>query len=325
MRHRSLIVLILVLGVTIPGLGLAQTSSPPVTTWGAPDLQGVWDFRSLTPMQRPEALGTQETFSAEEAATFSEEFLLRESRDLADAESEAQETGRVVPYNDFWFDWGSTVTTDRTSLIVDPPDGRIPSLTPEAKQRQAARREARRGVGTDEISPGGWLDELSAPVRCIIGFNQGPPMTPSAYNNNMQLFQTEDHVVILNEMIHDARVVPIDDRPNIPEGIRQWTGSSRGHWEGNTLVVETNNRRDLSFRGATQDLRLTERFTRADDNTLVYEVTLEDPSTWIAPWTFMVPMSKSPGEVYEYACHEGNYYMENMLRGKLTEGQDSSR
>jgi hypothetical protein len=274
-------------------------------------------------MQRPEELG--EKFSAEEAATFSEEFLRRESRDLADAEAEARETGRVVPYNDFWFDWGSTVTTDRTSLILDPPDGRIPPLTPEAEERQAARQEARRGVGTDEISPGGWLDELSAPARCIMGFNQGPPMTPSAYNNNMQLFQTEDHVVILNEMIHDARVVPLDDRPHLSEDIRQWTGSSRGHWEGNTLVVETANRRDLSFRGATQDLRLTERFTRADDNTLVYEVTLEDPGTWTAPWTFMVPMTKNQGEIYEYACHEGNYYMENMLRGKLTEEQDSSR
>ena len=317
----------MVTAIGLPVSALAQTSSAPMTPWGAPDLQGVWDFRSLTPMQRPTDLAGKEVFSEEEAAVFSEEVIRRESRDLADAETEARETGRVVPYNDFWFDWGTTVTTDRTSLIVDPPDGRVPVLTPSAKRRLASRREARRGIGTDEVSPGDWLDELSAPAaRCILGFNQGPPMTPSAYNNNnMQLFQTEDYVVILDEMIHDARVVPLDGRPHIPQTIRQWTGSSRGHWEGSTLVVETTTRRDQSFRGATGHLNLTERFTRADDNTLVYEVTLEDPTTWAAPWTFMVPMAKNPGEVYEYACHEGNYYMANMLRGKRAEEEAASK
>ena len=279
----------------------------------------MWDFRSLTPMERPNDLADKALFTAEEAATFSADVIRRESRDLADAETEAQETGRVVPYNDFWFDWGTTVTTDRTSLIVDPPSGRVPAFTPAAERRRAARREARRGVGTDEISPGGWIDELSPPVRCILGFNQGPPMTPSAYNNNMQLFQTSDHVVILNEMIHDARIVPLDGRPHLPQHVRQWTGSSRGRWDGDTLVVETTNRRDTSFRGATGALHLTERFTRADANTLVYEVTLDDAATWTQPWTFMVPMAKNSGEVYEYACHEGNYYMGNMLRGTRTD------
>ena len=302
----------------------AQAPDVPRTAWGAPDLQGVWDFRSLTPMERPAELAGKETFTSEEAATFSEEVLRRESRDLADAEAEARETGRVVPYNDFWFDWGATVTTDRTSLIVDPPDGRIPALTPAAAQRRAARRAARRGVGTDEVSPGGWIDELSAPVRCILGFNQGPPMTPSAYNNNMQVFQTPDHVAILNEMIHDARIVPLDGRPQLPAPLRQWTGSSRGRWEGDTLVVETVNRRDESFRGATRRLRLTERFTRADADTLVYEATLDDPTTWTTPWTFMVPMASGSGEVYEYACHEGNYYMANMLRGKRAEEEEAT-
>ena len=307
----------------VPGAVRAQEL--PRTAWGAPDLQGVWDFRSLTPMERPAEFVDKEVFTAEEAATFSESVIQRESRDQADADAVARETGRVVPYNDFWFDWGATVTTDRTSLIVDPPAGQIPALTPAAEQRQAARREARRGVGTDEISPGGWIDELSAPARCILGFNQGPPMTPSAYNNNMQLFQTEDHVVILNEMIHDARIVPLDGRPSLSSNIRQWTGSSRGRWEGDTLVVETTNRRDSSFRGATRDLRLTERFTRAGEQTLVYEVTLEDDATWTQPWTFLVPMTKNSGEVYEYACHEGNYYMGNMLRGKRAEEQAAAR
>ena len=322
MRGLAGAVLVAVVAVAIPAA--AQTSEAPRTAWGAPDLQGVWDFRSLTPMERPTGLADKETFTSEEAASFSEEVIRDQSRDLADADAQAA-TGRVVPYNDFWFDWGSTVTTDRTSLIVDPPAGRIPDLTPAAERRRAARQAARAGVGRDEVSPGGWIDELSAPVRCILGFNQGPPMTPSAYNNNMQLFQTEDHVVILNEMIHDARVVPIDGRPRLPADIRQWTGSSRGHWEGDTLVVETRNRRDASFRGATRDLRLTERFTRAGADTLVYEVTLDDPRTWTRPWTFMVPMVSSSGEVYEYACHEGNYYMANMLHGKRAEEQAAAR
>ncbi len=308
-------------GVACVWVPAAAQTPAPVTPWGTPDLQGVWDFRSLTPMERPEDLADQERFTAEEAATFSEAVIRRESRDLADAEAEARQTGRVVPYNDLWFDWGNTVTTQRTSLIVDPPNGRIPPLTGSAEQRSAARREARRGVGTDEVSPGGWIDELNPPVRCILGFNQGPPMTPSAYNNNMQLFQTPDHVVILNEMIHDARIVPLDGRSQLPPHLRQWVGSSRGRWDGDTLVVETTNRRDPSFRGATGELHLTERFTRTDDTTLVYEVTLHDPATWGQPWTFMVPMTRNSDEVYEYACHEGNYYMENMLRGQFRENQ----
>ena len=312
-RH-ALAILVMLAAVAAAVPAAAQTAEVPRTGWGAPDLQGVWDFRSLTPMERPADLADQETFTEEEAASFSEEVIRDQSRDLSDADAEAA-TGRVVPYNDFWFDWGSTVTTDRTSLIVDPPDGRMPALTAAAEQRRAARAAAQEGVGRDEIPPGGWIDDLSAPVRCILGFNQGPPMTPSAYNNNMQLFQTEDHVVILNEMIHDARIVPIDGRPGLSSDIRQWTGSSRGYWDGDTLVVETANRRDSSFRGATRDLQLTERFTRADANTLVYEVTLDDPRTWTRPWTFMVPMVRNEGEVYEYACHEGNYYMANMLHG----------
>ena len=312
-RH-ALAFLVMLAAVAAAVPAAAQTAEAPRTAWGAPDLQGVWDFRSLTPMERPADLADQETFTEEEAASFSEEVIRDQSRDLSDADAEAA-TGRVVPYNDFWFDWGSTVTTDRTSLIVDPPDGRMPGLTQAAERRRAARAAAQAGVGRDEIPPGGWIDDLSAPVRCILGFNQGPPMTPSAYNNNMQLFQTEEHVVILNEMIHDARIVPIDGRPDLAPDIRQWTGSSRGYWDGDTLVVETANRRDASFRGATRDLHLTERFTRANADTLVYEVTLDDPRTWTRPWTFMVPMVRNEGEVYEYACHEGNYYMANMLHG----------
>ena len=298
----------------------AQTLAPPVTPWGAPALQGVWDFRSLTPMERPRELGEKEVFTAEEAATFAQEVINRETRDIDELLLHLEVAkGRVVPYNDFWFDWGTAVTTDRTSLIVDPPDGRPPRLTPEARWLRAAGAEARRGVGTDEPPPGGWVLDLGASVRCVVGFNAGPPMTPSAYNNNVQVFQTPDYVVILNEMIHHVRIVSLDDRPQLPQEIRQWMGSSRGRWEGNTLVVETTNRRDEAFRGASRDLHVVERFTRADASTLVYEVTLEDPTTWTEPWTFVVHMTQLQGHIYEFACHEGNYYMENMLRAHAME------
>ena len=327
MRCRSFAMVVAVAAagaLLVPAAAGAQTAETPRTAWGAPDLQGVWDFRSLTPMERPAELADQEVFTSEQAASFSEEILLERSRDQEDAEAAAA-AGRVVAYNDFWFDWGSSVTTDRTSLIVEPRDGRIPALTAAAERRVAAREAARAGVGRDEVAPGGWIDELSPSVRCITGFNQGPPMTPSAYNNNMQLFQTEDHVVILNEMVHDARIVPLDGRPQLATDLRQWIGSSRGHWDGDTLVVETVNRRDESFRGATRHLRLTERFTRADADTLVYEATLDDPTTWTRPWTFVVPMVRNAGEVYEYACHEGNYYMANMLRAQRAEEQAAAK
>ena len=298
----------------------AQTAASPVTPWGAPALQGVWDFRSLTPMERPSDLGEKEVFTAEEAATFAQEVINRETRDIDESRLHLEVAkGRVVPYNDFWFDWGTAVTTDRTSLIVDPPDGRTPPLTPEARRLRAARAEARRGVGTDEPPLGGWVLDLGASVRCVVGFNAGPPMTPSAYNNNVQVFQTPDYVVILNEMIHHVRIVPLDERPRLPQEIRQWMGSSRGHWDGDTLVVETTNRRDEAFRGASRDLHVVERFTRADASTLVYEVTLEDPTTWTEPWTFVVHMTQLQGHIYEFACHEGNYYMENMLRAHAME------
>ncbi len=280
-----------------------------VTAWGAPDLQGIWDFRSLTPMERPGTLGEKEVFSGEEAETFAQEAIRRASRD-------SDTSGRVVPYNDFWFDEGTKVTTTRTSLIVDPLNGRMPPVTPEAEKRRAARREARKGVGADEPTPGGWVETLSSAVRCIAGFNSGPPMRPSAYNNNMQVFQTRDHVVILNEMVHDARVIPLDARPHLPQGMRQWMGDSRGRWEGQTLVVETTNfRPDRTPFDASPTSRLVERLTRVDADTLQYDVTVDDPTTWTKPWTFRVPMARTRDYMYEYACHEGNYGLYNILSG----------
>jgi hypothetical protein len=293
----------------------AQKPTLPSTPWGHPDLQGVWDFRSLTPMERPTNLAQKDTFaSTEEAERFAQDTIKRRSRD-------SDTSNRVVPYNDFWFDEGTKVTGSRTSLIVDPADGRMPPLTPEAEKRRAAQREARRGVGADEPPPGGWVQDLGTNVRCIVGFNAGPPMNPSAYNNNMQLFQTRDYVAIFNEMVHEARIVPLDGRPALPAHVRQWMGSSRGRWEGQTLVVETTNfRSDRTPFQATANARVTERFTLSDAKTLQYEVTINDPATWTKPWTFRVPMAKSSEQIYEYACHEGNYGLYNILAGVSLSG-----
>ena len=314
----------------LPGIALAQSggsaTSVPRTSWGDPDLQGVWDFRSLTPMERPSELSGQEVFTAEEAAEFSADTIRRRSRDSETSERAARAAqGDIVPYNDFWFDEGTTVTTDRTSLIVDPPDGRIPPLTPEAERARAAQQEARRGVGRDEPPPGGWVEDLGDGVRCTRGFNAGPPMRPSAYNNNVQLFQTSDYVVIFNEMIHDARIVALGGQAQPSPRIRQWAGSSRGRWDGDTLVVETTNLRSGALRGSTPTMNVIERFTRSGVNTLEYEVTVEDAATWTKPWTFMVPMVRNDGEVYEYACHEGNYGLYNILAAAAAAADSGSR
>ena len=320
LRVLTCVVAVLAIGWLAPGLAGAQGAAEetPRLPWGAPDLQGVWDFRSLTPMQRPEELADREVFTAEQAADFAEETIRRRSRDNDTSD-------RVVPYNDFWFDEGTSVTTDRTSLIVDPPDGRIPALTDEAQARQAALAEARSEVSAHEPTPGGFVEDLGPgglQVRCILGFNSGPPMAPSAYNNNVQVFQTEDTVVLFAEMNHNARVVPLDGRDRLDDGIRLWTGDARGHWEGDTLVVTTTNfLRETNFqRGATtRNLTLTERFTRVDADTLRYDVTVDDPTVWTQPWTYSVPMRNNPEPVYEYACHEGNYGLENILAGAVAE------
>ena len=298
----------------VPVSVVAQTAAP-LTSWGKPDLQGVWDFRSLTPMERPRELGETEVFTAEEAAAFSEETIRRRSRDSATSDRAARAAqGNIIPYNDFWFDEGTSVTTERTSLIVDPSDGRMPAVTPAGQRRADARRAYREAHPADS-----WVN-FSAGVRCILGFNAGPPVTPSAYNNNMQLFQTLDHVVIVTEMVHTARVVPLDGRPHLSPDIRQWSGDSRGYWEGETLVIETSNFAEKRrWRGTTESANLVERLTRLDVDTLVYEFTVTDPRIWTRPWTASVTMALNPEPMYEYACHEGNYSLEGMLAGARAE------
>jgi hypothetical protein len=298
----------------VPPKTTTKSGPPPRTPWGKPDLQGTWDFRTVTPLERPAELAGKEVLTAAEAAEFEKGALVRADRDRN------VPAGNVGDYNQFWYDRGTEVAgTRRTSLIIDPPDGRIPALTPEAQKKKAAEAEARRGVDLDTPTPGGWLHDLGPGglrVRCILGFNSGPPMTPSAYNNNVQLFQTPDYVVILNEMIHDARIVPLDGRPH--GTLRQWAGNSRGRWEGDTLIVDTVNFRAAPLMTTSEfsaNMHLVERFRRIDADTLMYEFTVEDPTTWTRPWTGQVPMKRSDDSIYEYACHEGNYSVNNILAG----------
>ena len=304
-----------------PIAAAVSTTSPkawtlPRTPDGQPDLQGVWDYRTITPLERPVALGEKQFFTAEEAANFEREENRRQNRDLIDpAKGGAQyPPGGVVPYNEFWYDRGNRITTSfRTSLIVDPPDGRLPPRTPDGQKRASARAEASR---RDQLGhpPADSYEDRPVTERCILGFNAGPPMTPGAYNNNVQLVQTPGYVAILNEMVHDVRIVPLDGRPH--GTLRQWKGDSRGHWEGDTLVVDTINfRRETSLDGSSANTHLIERFTRVDANTLLYQFTVDDPTMWTRPWTAVVPMTRTDDPIYEYACHEANYAMTGILAG----------
>jgi len=316
-RRRPLVSVVAVV-IAIGLLGTMQASAqtdPPRTAWGQPDLQGVWDFRSITPMQRPNDLADQEFLTAEEAAELDQAAV---ERDVQSWNREARRTeagGNVGAYNNFWMDRGlKSVGTRRTSLIVYPPNGRMPSMTPSGQERAQARRDYAREHPADT-----WGD-FSSGVRCILGFNAGPPFTPSAYNNNMQLFQTPDTVVVMTEMVNTSRVIPLNGQPHLDPDVLQWSGDSRGYWEGDTLVVETRNfDPKRKWRGTTASTRLVERFTRVDAETLEYTFTVTDPETWTSAWTASVPLVLNPEPMFEYACHEGNYSMPVMLGGARTE------
>ena len=321
MKHQYVATVLTVIALVsvsvVPLIGQTQAVDGPQTPDGRPDLSGVWDFRTVTPLERPAELAKKEFFTEEEAAAFASQRVRESNVDLNRATTA---TGRKVvngttetvdlasAYNNFWWDRGdSVVGTNRTSLVIDPPDGRIPALTPEAEERAAERAAL-----SQRITEG--PEDRSLSERCIMGFNAGPPITPAGYNQNVQIFQTPDHVVLLNEMVHTARIVPLDGRPH--GTLPQWTGDSRGRWEGNTLVVETTNfLRETSFRDSTANLHLVERLTRVDPDTLLYEFTVSDPTTWTRPWTAQIPMRRSELPLFEYACHEGNYGMEGTLSG----------
>jgi hypothetical protein len=277
----------------------------PRTSFGKPDLGGIWDFATITPLERPAQFAGKEFLTEAEAKHIEERWT--------PPEPTYTKTGT---YNRWWTDYGTRVVkTRRTSLIVDPPDGKLPGLTPEGRQKLAMRQHARERLESPEA--------LNLAERCLVGFNAGPPLRPGAYNNKVQILQTPDTVAIVTEMIHDARIVPLDGRPPLPASIEQWKGDSRGRWEGDTLVIETrnfpskptftDNRSSDMLRDS--NLRLIERFSRLDADTLNYEFTVNDPTMWTRPWTAAFTLAKLPELMFEYACHEGNYAMTNILRG----------
>jgi hypothetical protein len=280
--------------------------TPPRTAWGDPDIQGQWNNQTSTPLQRPTSgpLAGKETISEEEAETF--EQAERRSFD------EAPRAGDPGTYNAFWRDEGKALT--RTSLITDPPDGRIPPFTPEAQARLAAERAERAKRG-----PADSYTDLSLWTRCV---SRGWNGIGSWYSSNYQIFQAPGYVVVLQELIHEPRIIPLDSRPHLPQGTTQWLGDSRGRWEGDTLVVETTNFDPrTNFQGSRDSLRLVERYRLRDANNLDYEFTIDDPKTFTRQWTAARPMRRQTDgiSVFEYACHEGNYAMTGILRGARTE------
>jgi hypothetical protein len=289
--------------------------SPPRTPDGQPDLQGMWTNATYTPLQRPANLGTKAFYTDEELAA-----IEKRRREQAAAEDTTEPgTAADVHYDfgQFGLDrsQGVVAPNNRTSLIVDPPDGRIPPVTAEGQKRAAARAEARRQMGGAFDGP----ENRGLPERCIL-WNAGPPILPIGYNSDYQIVQNADYVMILTEMIHDVRIVPLDGRAPLPSSLRQLMGSSRGHWEGNTLVVETTNFTDRNpFQGSSENMRVTERFTRVANDTLKYEFTVNDPATWAVPWSAEIPMKAIAGPIFEYACHEGNYGLKNNLAGARAE------
>jgi hypothetical protein len=293
----------------------AKSYTPPRTADGHPDLQGLWDFRNVIPLERPSQYASKEFLTDEEAAEFersASERLNMDRRDDDPTRTPAVVNGAPATadlaraYNEFWYDYGKRfVGSKRSSLIVDPPDGKIPPLTPEAKKRadEYDERRARIASGPEDLRIG---------ERCIMGFNAGPPILPGAYNNNLQLFQTRDNVVILTEMVHNARIVALDGRPHV--SVPQWSGSSRGHWEGDTLVVETKGfYQATSFPNSSPSMHLIEKFSRTGPDILLYQFTVSDPTTWTKPFTAEIPMRRSDETLFEYACHEGNYGIKGIL------------
>jgi hypothetical protein len=280
-------------------------STAPRTAGGELDRAGTWNYATMTPLERPRELSKSEALTEDEAAAYERQI------------NERQGATNATAGPDWWDPGTRRLTNRRTSLIVDPPDGRIPPLIPDAQARAAARAQAARDRG-----PAEGPEDLGLNVRCLVWSTAGPPMLPGVYNNNVQFVQTRDTIAIVSEMIHDARIVPMDGRPH--GTLRRWMGDSRGRWEHGTLVVDTINFSEKTdLRGSAEHLHLIERFTRTDADTIEYRFTAEDPTIWTAPWTAMFPLKKSSDRMYEYACHEGNARsVEGILRGAAVQRQE---
>ena len=324
----------------LPAVGQAQTGAadswtPPRTPTGRPDLQGRWTMATFTPLERPDMYAGREFLTEEEAAEF-RSLLTADGtdplawnvfgeEDAAQRREQTIQTKENIHYdNAIWLteERPKSLSSRRTSLIVDPPDGKLPSLAPAAQKREDERAATRRHLVSsmrDLASDSHEARTLSE--RCIVWSHEGPPMLPPSYNDILQIFQTPDYVVIFQEMSNNnPRIVPMDGRPHLPRTIRLWPGDSRGRWEGETLVVETTNfshkaryHRNFRFRGSSEVLRVVERFTRVDPDTIHYEFTVEDPTSWASAWGAEVPMIRTDEMMFEYACHEGNHGIPNIL------------
>jgi len=312
MKHRVVISIILVFLVTTFASAQTKKWTPPRMADGHPDLQGFWTNNTYTSLERPRNV-SKEFYTREEA--------LELEKKAADEETEQTVPGTVADvhydFTQFSLDRNQSAhaLNLRTSMIVDPVDGKLPPLTAEGQKRAAERAELAKRVGRWDSAQSNDLDD-----RCIIFQGAGPPMLPQGYNSNYQIVQTPGYVMILFEMAHDTRIIPLDARPHVSRNIRQWTGDSRGHWEGDTLVIETTNFNGKNpLRGSSENLRVVERFTRVDADTIQYKFTVEDESTWTRPWTGEIPLRKTIGPLFEHACHEGNYGLYNTLVGARLE------
>ena len=304
MKRRAIAVALAI--ALVPLLAAAQHARPGPRQAHHPDLQGVWDNSTLTPLERPAGLADQEFFSAAAAADYEtlEQYIVRLQARSGDA-------ARFVSgeTNGIWRGARTVGPDRRTSIIVDPPNGRLPALTPYAAARAAALARTRREHPADDP------EQMLPQDRCLL-WGADPPMLPQADNNNLQIVQTPDYVVILNEMIHDARIIPMDGRPHLPRGIARWTGDSRGRWEGDTLIVDTTNFTDKTqFAGSGPNLHVVERFTRTAANTLRYDFTVDDRDSFDRPVSGRLWMTKTDDRIFEYACHEGNYSLIGIMRG----------
>jgi hypothetical protein len=307
-------------GVAVISDTAVGTAAQPGAAAPAADrasIAGTWNFSTLTPLERPQEFSGRASIGLAEAAEYERRIVERSNADRRDGPA-SLDVDRA--YNELWFDRGTHLAVvdgqARTSLIVDPPDGRVPALTPDAARRQAARFQDRRE------HPADGPESRPLAERCL-SFNAGPPMLPAPYNNYVQIFVFDRYVIILNEMIHDARIVPTDGRPHAPPQVRRFLGDSVGRWEGRTLVVDTTNfSGQTSLRGSSDRLHLVERFTRIDGDTLMYEFLVDDPAAFTRPWRAQLPMSRTDERIFEYACHEGNQSLGGILRGARQEERE---
>ncbi len=332
MRHHSLLRLgpaVLVAVSLAAGLPVAAqgpkapaaTKAPalPRTPDGKPDLQGIFDYATATPLQRPAAFANKSHFTEAEAAQFERTVASNRSR-AEEADSAPLPAGQVGGYNQFWYEFGTKIVPDRrTSLITSPENGLLPPLTPDAQKRADQHRATLRA---NAAGP----EDRDASERCLLGYNAGPPMVGVGYNQHVQIVQTPAHVMIHTEMVHTARVVPLDGRPFLPTGMQTWGGESRGKWEGDTLVVETKNFNRYQWNqfsgwnwASDENLHVVERFSLADANTVKYDFTVTDPTVWTSAWSGTAYLRRTDEMMYEYACHEGNHGMEGILRGARAE------